>query len=241
MINNNDMLGFYDENIIDEYQYLNNNQNNQIDNQNNLIDNQNNLNNQNNQNNLNNNQLKNIMDKSYDYEIFLNCIIQIIYFIIMLMILIEFYFIDKIKLKLTNDIINNVDFYIKNIDFTKDNLSNQYLNAELFKKFDYDKYIDLINNNKSIFENVNQNIDYVYLILLYILLLLIFIILFFIFTRKITFNKLILLFLQNTIIFIIIGIFQYYYLDMIISNYSFIYNNNFSNSIINVIKSYKLI
>jgi hypothetical protein len=181
------------------------------------------------------------IDDLYDYEIFLNCVIQFIFFIIMLIILIEFYFIDKIKRKLTNDIINNIEFYINNIDITKENLSNKYINIEKLKNFEYDKYIELINNNKILFEDINQNVDYVYLILSYILLLLIFIIFFFIFTYKISIKNLILLFIQNIFIFIIIGIFQYYFLDMIISKYSFIYNNNFSNNIIDVIKLHKLV
>ena len=177
----------------------------------------------------------------YDYKFFINCLIQIFFFIIMLIILIEFYFIDKIKVKITNDIIDNINFYINNLDLNKDNISNKYFKIDKIKKFEYEKMIELINNNDLIMIELNQNFNYVYLILSYILIIFSFIIMYILFFKKITIKDFFFLIVQNIFIFIIIGLFQYYFLEVIINNYSFVNGTNFSDNLINIIKSYKLI
>ena len=180
------------------------------------------------------------------HKFFLNCIIQIIFFIGMLIILFEFIFFDKIKEKLTKDVIENINFYIQNLDLNKININNKYFDSDMIKNLDYDKIISIINENNTIFTDINIDINYIYLILGLLLLLLIFVILYVMMNHNINIGDIISLISQNIIIFFFIFMFEYYVLDRIVKNYNFINNNNYNNNNIykkikDIIVSYSLI
>ena len=195
----------------------------------------------------NNNNSNNIILEYINYDFkskfFLNCIIQMVFFICMLIMFFEFYFFKNIKDKLTNDINNNINFYIQNLDLNKINNNNKYFDINMIKNIDYDKIIQIINDDKSILSNINRDKYYVYVMLLLFLLILLFSIVCILTTEEnINFSDFIYLISQNIIIFFVIGIFEYYYLNKIINKYIFINNNDkLSKNIMDIIKSQNLI
>jgi len=195
----------------------------------------------------NNNNSNNIILEYINYDFkskfFLNCIIQMVFFICMLIMFFEFYFFKNIKDKLTNDINNNINFYIQNLDLNKMNNNDKYFDINMIKNIDYDKIIQIINDDKSILSNINRDKYYVYVMLLLFLLILLFSIVCILTTEEnINFSDFIYLISQNIIIFFVIGIFEYYYLNKIINKYIFINNNDkLSKNIMDIIKSQNLI